>query len=201
MSQRTVSLSLEGVEPTIRALRAMPEAMQKRILVPVVQKAAKLVERSIATLIPVNRGKRRRAKDHYRNVMTSVVRSYPADGNVIAVIGPESKMAPHAHLVEEGTAVRQTNSKPVYKKVAVGVKVKLKNGKPVRKAIYARVAAGSKMRKQNKPQRNRGRMPAYHPVARGSANASSAVQTLLVSGIRNGITQELTAAKLARGHE
>ncbi|NBW09971.1 MAG: hypothetical protein EBR82_18290 [Caulobacteraceae bacterium] len=202
----TFQMTLTGMKPLVNALRQLPFAMQVRVIVPAVTKGAKTIERAIAPLIPVNSKKMRRNglgklrhSGHYRNMLTSVVRQYPATDSVVGVIGAESGKAPHSILVESGTRQRFTNSKPTYRRMATSVKTVIKNGRPVTKVVRQKQSTGSVIRRKNKPQHNRGIMPAFHPVQRGVAAAASGIGTQLAADIASGITRELTAAKLGGG--
>lgn len=205
----TFAMTLDGMKPLLRALDQMPQAMRSRVIVPAVTKGAKTIQRAIAPLIPVNKGgvklrsrqaKRKRASDHYRNMLTSVVREYPLSSSVVGVIGAESGKAPHSILVESGTRWRFTNSKPKYERIGkFRQRTIIKNGKIVRKTERPKVSVGSVIRKKNKPQNSRGIMPAFHPVERGVKAASTSVQSQLSADIKSGIVRELTAAKLSRG--
>ena len=137
------ALTLTGMDSLRKALDSLPAAMRHRVIVPAAKKAIKIVEKAIVSRIPINKngmrrnglGKQRRQL-HYRTSMTSVVREYPLSGSVVALAGAESGKAPHANLVEEGTVQRFTNSKPVYRKIATGVKSVLKRGKIVTNATW-----------------------------------------------------------------
>lgn len=192
-------MKLTGLDQLQRSLKAMPVVMQSRIVMPAITDAAKIVERAIAGLIPYNTRRRGRKgrHAHYKTSMTSVVRQL-ASGTVVGVIGAESGMAPHAAIVEEGTRQRFTNSKPVYRRMATGVKTVIKRGKAVTRVVRQKKSIGSKA-KDKKPQLNRGRMPAFRPVQRGVEQSQSAVTATLTQSIQSGITREFTAAKLSRG--
>lgn len=201
-------LIITGLKPLQRALQNMPVAMRTRVLVPAATKSIKVAEQAIMALIPVQKGgvrlrgyqaKRRRAFDHYRNMMTSAVRQYPQTGSVVALTGAESGTAPHAHLVERGTQPRFTNSRTIYGRVATGTKTVIKNGRLVTRSVRARQAVGSRKKRKNGAQFFRGIMPAFHPVQRGMDAASATISSMLQSDIAAGITRELTGAKLQRG--
>ncbi len=204
---KAVTLTLDGMKPLIRSLQAMPVVMRTRIVVPALGKSINTVRAAILPLIPVNQSTRVRRNGlgkirpriHYRDALTSVVREYPTTGIVVALTGAESGKAPHAHLIEDGTKQRFTNSKPIYGKMAVGVKTVLKGGKLVTRSVRQKKSTGSRLKRKNAAQLNRGRMPAFHPVERGVANATSTVRTELAASIASGITREFTAAKLSRG--
>ena len=201
----TFGMTITGLKELKRALDQMPLAMRIRVIVPAVTRGIKKVEWAIAPLIPVQQSgvklrsrmaKRRRQSDHYRNVLTSVVREYPATDAVIGVVGAESGRAPHSILVEKGTRPRFTNSKPTYRMMAVRTKTIIKNGRIVTKSVRERQSTGSTIRRKNKPQHYRGIMPAFHPVERGVKASEAGVMTQLAEDLRSGITRELTAAKL-----
>ncbi len=199
-----VSLNITGLQPLLRSLDQLPDAMRMRVLLPAAKNAGQIIERAIAPLIPVQRftgrrGRKAKGKMHYRNAMTHAVRDYPATSSVVTIVGAESGKAPHAHLVEDGTAPRFTNHKTRYKRVAVGQRWVIKNGKAKQVDDRQRVSDGSHAKKNKRKANYRGQMPAFKPVARGVAACQSSVASRLKSDITTGITSELTAAKLSRG--
>lgn len=203
----TFAMKLTGMKPLVEALRQMPQMTRSLIVVPVITDACKIIKATIAPLIPRQKNKLRRnglgnlrSKGHYRDSLTFAVREYPLADAVLGVIGAESGHAPHAHLVEEGTKPRFTNSKTTYRRMATRVRTTIKNGRVQTKVVYDKKSTGSNQRRKSKPQLYRGVMPAIHPVARGVKQSEGAVRAKLEAGIRTGITRELTAAKLARGN-
>lgn len=197
----TFEMKLTGMQPLLRALDQMPVVMRARVVVPAVTKGIKTIERTIRPLIPFNRRRqgRKGRHAHYQTSLTSVVRDYPLTESVVGVVGAESGKIPHAVLVEDGTRQRFTNSKAVYRRLPTGVRTVIKNGQPRTKVVRRKQSIGSVQRRKNKPQRNRGVMPAFHPMKRGLDSSESTVRSNLEADIRSGITRELTASKLARG--
>ena len=203
----TFAMRLTGVNELRTALQQMPMAMRVRVVVPVITKGIQTMRAAIAPLIPrQNKNKLRRnglgklrGGMHYRDALTSVVRQYGDSDTVVGVVGAESGKAPHSILVEKGTRPRFTNSKPQYRRMAIGVKTVIKNGRLVTKSVRQKQSIGSVIRRKNKPQHYRGVMPAFHPMERGMTACSAAVSTQMAADVRSGITRELTAAKLSRG--
>ena len=200
------TLTLTGLKPLVESLRQMPAITRSRIVVPVITESCKIIQATTAPLIPrqANKLKRNglgklRGKKHFRDSMTFAVREYANSQSVVGVVGPESGAAPHAHLVEKGTGPRYTNSRTKYNRQATSTKQVVKNGRVVTKVVYNKVSTGSFQRKKSKPRFFRGVMPAFHPIERGLKASEGAVRAKLETGVRAGITRELTAAKIARG--
>lgn len=185
-------IDLKGIQPLLRSLREMPEIVQKRVLIPAAKNAGGILERSISRLIPfgVRRGKRKN-HGHYANQIINVTKEY-GSGNVVVVVGAQSGRAPHAHIVEEGTNQRFTGSKSKYKRMAVRTRTVIKNGMARTIVEKQKKSVGSFGKRKNSVRANRGRMPAFHPVAKGIAAATSLVQLQLKTDITQGLSQELS---------
>ena len=194
-----VEFDLTGVKTLLRALQSMPDVMRSRILVPAATNAGRKLERSIAGYIPVQQRGKKRGKGHYRDWMTNVVREYKGTQSVVVVVGAESGKAPHAVLVEKGTAERFTNAKTRYRKTGTKTITRIKKGRVVQQNVRDKVSVGSQLKRNRKASYNRGRMPAFHPVWRGVDSARGAITAGLITDITRGITAEFTASKLQRG--
>ena len=188
----TFHIDLKGLQPLLRSLREMPEVVQKRVLIPAATNAGGILERSITRLIPVShrRGKRKKY-GHYAANIVSVTKAY-GSGAVVVVVGAQSGRAPHAHLVEEGTNQRFTNSKTRYRREAVRTRVVVKNGAARTIVEKQKISVGSFGKRNKRPRANRGRMPAFHSVARGVASAAKSVQSQLANDIRAGLSAEVS---------
>jgi len=193
-----VKFDLKGIQPLIKSLQVMPAMARTLILHSAANKAGKTIANSIRKKVPYQ-AKQRKPALHYRDVVTNVVRDYPTTDSVVAVIGAESRTAPHAHLVEEGTGPRFTNHKTQYRRMAVRARTVIKKGRAVTVVEKERKSIGSFQKKNKRPVYYRGRMPAFHPVKLGLDAVRSQVVTQLENDIRAGITREFTEAKIARG--
>lgn len=194
-------VQMHGVQEMQKVLQSIPARMRRNVLVPAMTRAGQTLAARIRKLVPVQQGKKRkrnRANLHYRDTVTQKIVDFAKSGNVVALAGAASTTAPHATLVEGGTVQRFTNSKTIYRRVAVGVRKVLKGGKLVTKADKKRVSVGSKLRDKKKPQLNRGAMPAFKPIAAGSAQSQSDIAAQLARDIRAGIAQEFAVAKMLR---
>lgn len=177
----------------------MPEQCRASILIPAARRAGKTIEHSIARFIPFNRRTKRKAKPHYRDAMSSVVREYQKTQSVVVLVGAESGQVPHAHLVEDGTGPRYTNHKTKYRRMSVRARQIIKNGKAKTVVEKERKSIGSFVRKNKKPTFYRGIMPAYHPVKRGIQAIQGTISQQLRNDIEMGIKRVFTESKLARG--
>jgi hypothetical protein len=199
-------MDLRGIRQLVGALREMPAAARTRILVPAATKGARAIASSIRKFIPVQK-RMSKPHTHYRDAVTQKVAEYIDRNIVTAFVGAESGIAPHAHLVEDGTGPRGTNHKTRYVRTAIRARLILKKGKLQYKTDRARKSVGSFLKSKSQASKNkfslgvyfRGRMPAFHPVVRGLAAVEGQVAAQLKTDIQAGITRELTEAKLARG--
>jgi hypothetical protein len=195
---RTVTLDLTGMKSLLRALNQMPESCRTQVLMPAGRNAGRTISAAVAARIHLGKGKRK-STPHYKLAMTSVVRDYQATKSVVVVVGATSRMAPHAHLVEDGTAQRFTNSKTRYRRTAVRARSVIHKGKLRTRSEYQKKSIGSFLKKKNKPQMNRGRMPAQHPVELGVKSITSTVSNNLKRDVADGITRMISNYATARG--
>lgn len=193
----SVQMQIDGLKPLLRTLRQMPDIMSSRVLVPAAMRGARRIASGIRKFIPIQR-RMRKPHTHYRDAVTQVVREYKNTHSVVAVIGAESGLAPHAAIVEEGTKDRWTNHKSRYRKLAVRVRPIIKAGRLRYVTEKQRQSIGSFQKKNKKPTYYRGRMPAFHPIARGVESTKSDVGTQLKADIESGIKREFTEAQIGR---
>jgi hypothetical protein len=199
------TINVSGLKPLLRAIEQMPEKCRMRILQPTGVRAGRMVASAIRPLIPVQQ-RMRKPHTHYRDAMTSVAREYPKTQAVVVVVGPESRQAPHAHLVEFGTGPRFIGHKTQYRKTAIRVRQRIVKGQLRHVTEKERKSIGSFLKKGKKNQilfnlgsLNRGRMPAFRSMSRGISAIESRVRQQIESDIRSGITRELAEAQIARG--
>ena len=194
----TIAFQIDGLRELVRTLDQMPAVCRSRVLVPAAERAGKTLVKAIARLTPYNMNRKRGVRAyHYRDVLNSVVRDYPKTQSVVLVVGPESGKAPHAHLVEDGTKQRFTNSKPKYMRMKVRARQIIKNGRLRWVTETEKKSIGSLERKKGKPRLNRGRMPAFHSLQRGVSSIELEVGNQLKADITSGITRELTQFRIA----
>lgn len=194
---QSISIKID-VQPLLRALQQLPEKCRVRVLVPAANKAARRIASAVRKLVPVQK-KMRKPHTHYRDAVTQVVRDYPRTESIVAVIGAESGVSPHAHFVEDGTNQRWTNMRSRYRRMSIRARAIIKGGRVRFVTEQERKSIGSFLRKNKKPSFNRGRMPAFHSVAKGVKAAESAVAMELKTSIETGIKRELVEDQIARG--
>jgi len=195
----SLSFKVDGLRPLLNTFQQLPGECRTAVLIPAAKRASRTMVRSIARYTPFNKRMRKTAKPHMRDSLTSVVEDYSKTQTVVAVVGNESGQAPHAHLVEEGTKPRWTNHKTQYRRMAVRARQIIKKGKVRWVTEKQKKSIGSFIKDKRKPTWYRGRMPAYHPVARGIKACEATVGQQLKKDIESGLTRELTQFKIARG--
>ena len=191
-------LKIEGMQGLLNSFNQLPPACRDQVLLPAVRRASKTMERAIRPFIP--RGHRRKTKPHYQDALLAVVRSYPKTQSITAIIGAESGVVPHKHLVEEGTKARWTNHKSQYKKIAVRAKQIIKRGKLKWVVDRKRQSIGSFAKKNKRPTFYRGIMPAFHSVRRGVKSCEGSVASQLKTDIQDRLGR-LLASMQVRDHK
>lgn len=93
----------------------LPQKLQNRGMRRAQTKAAKALANNARPRIPraPKKPKRYEGRPHYQDVLTSKVKTYK--DTVVAIVGPKSGNAPHAHLVESGTDERWTKHTTKYR--------------------------------------------------------------------------------------
>jgi len=161
-------------------------------------KAAKALVNNARPRIPRAAKKNRpyAGKPHYQDVLGSKVKKYKEA--VIAVVGPKSAQAPHAHLVEDGTQQRFTGTTTRYrsvgtKRVATRRKYTTSTGKIRTRKVYVsrsvKKSIGSfvDVRKSGVSQ-SRGRMPAFRPLRKAFAAVKPIVKLIIRDEMRASIS-------------
>lgn len=192
---------LEGADELKAVLAEVPDRVQNRVFRFAGRKVSKAVADRERTLTPRRRiydrsfiGPR---GDHLADRVTSVQRVYRASNTTVNIVGPMSGgQGRIAHLVEDGTAQRATNHKTKYKTLNGGLvwrnkKVRTASGgyrtvreqvrKTTRKSIGSFHTGGVAL--------NRGRMPAFHPLAK--AVAQTPVNDIFETELRKGLQRIL----------
>lgn len=198
MTANQIVFDVSEITQKVRRFQSFAESAQTRVLTKAVTAGCRVVQRRIQDTVPFNTRKKRKQALHYRDTIAFVTREY-GGARVVGVVGHESKMAPHAHLIEKGTAQRFTNSKPSYKRMAVGVKFRMKRGKLVQVSERERVSTGSRMKKKGKPRLNRGRMPAFRTVENALNSSYFDVTRAMSASLDKSLKAEFTEALMRRG--
>lgn len=187
--QATFVMDLQDLELLQFRLKQLPENVQNRIFRTGGRKAAKVFLDGAIALTPKSEQKPRRyrGKPHMRDVLTFRQRTYGrgAKSKTLFVIGPESKQAPHSHLVEKGTGKRYTQHKTEYKTLTE--KITTRTGKV--KFKRKKVSIGSKGFGFVSGQKYRGIMPAFHPLEKSFRLNSQAAMDVMRRAIQNGINR------------
>lgn len=193
-----IGLDTSSLGGLVRSLDAFSDYVKAKVTRNAIKRGAKVFRDSIASLIPRN-PKKTPGRMHYKDGVTWAIKNYDKMSRVVAIIGPPSKSAPHAHLVERGTRQRFTNSKPKYKRMAVGLKWKIVKGQAVQKIERQRKSIGSVIKHKGRPRLNRGRMPAFHPVQHGVDAARSDAIVAMSAELTAGMNQAAAVSRVARG--
>lgn len=179
--------------------KGLPDKLQNGGMRRATTKAAKAVVNNVKPRIPRSAKKNERyaGKPHYQDVMSYKVKKYK--DAAIAVAGPKSGQAPHAHLVEEGTQERFTKRTTQYRTVgtrrtSVVQKYTRADGKVRSRKVFVssrvRRSIGSfvDVRKDGVSQ-SRGRMPAFKPQQKGFAAVKPIIKILIRDEMRASISK------------
>jgi len=99
-------MDISGDKKLRRALRILPNRVEKKIVKKAVRAGARRMMKQIRTNI------RKVTERHTGNLRKSTIKresSYPS-GVFCITVGPEHKTAPHQHLIEFGTEERETRT-------------------------------------------------------------------------------------------
>lgn len=108
-------IEVTGLKETMRALKLLPERVQRKVMRSAVGKACTPVVKAARKLIPKGDGQNPdgTTRKHLKDTVTKKVKTYK-NGNVTGIIGPRAKAAPHDRLVDEGTEPHEiTLTKPL----------------------------------------------------------------------------------------
>jgi len=113
------AVKIEGLDETIRTLKALGARIERKILRQSLGKAAttfkKVAKKGAREILAAAqmRGYKRKQGQHLFQTVTSRVKSYTKNGVVYCAAGPGKDLAPHAYLVEAGHRIVRggTNSK------------------------------------------------------------------------------------------
>lgn len=114
---RNVTVKIKGLKPLLKALKQLPDKLQRKVLRPAVTKASTPVVKTAKRLAPVGAGLTPdgRERPNLKKTITKTrAKVAKKTGTVYVVVGPERNKAPHSHLVHDGTAPHDiTLSKPL----------------------------------------------------------------------------------------
>lgn len=99
-------VKLTGMKELQKALKQLPDRIQRRVLRNAVSKAATPTVKKARQLAPVGAGLNPDGTErpNLKKTITKTRAKLSKDGNAVYVVsGPERKKAPHAHLVHDGT--------------------------------------------------------------------------------------------------
>lgn len=104
--RRNIPVKVEGLQPLLKRLQALPDRMQRKVLRPAVTKASTPIVKKARRLAPVGEGLTPdgRERPHLGETITKTrAKVSKKTGSVVVVVGPERNKAPHSHLVHDGT--------------------------------------------------------------------------------------------------
>lgn len=177
----------------------LPQKLQNRGMRRAQTKAAKALVNNARPRIPraPKKPDKYKGKPHYQDVLSSKVKTYK--NTVLAVVGPKSKQAPHAHLVEDGTNNRFTLRTSKYEVIGQ---------KRVKRTFYTTTATGKTVKrrrfvmsdrkksvgsfvdpKKKGVERFRGKMPAFRPLRMAFRTMKPIIMILIRDEMRASIAK------------
>ncbi len=146
MATRTAAVSITGMKPLIKALRALPEKSRKKVIKSAVTKAATPVVKQAKKFIKLGKGLKPDGtpREHLRNTITKTAAKVYKNGSVVVVIGPGFRKAPHSHLVDLGTKPHDIKLTKPWGKLPAGFVIHHPGAKPQHFMDRAIAAVGGK---------------------------------------------------------
>lgn len=93
------SATIQGDKALQKLLKKLPDKVTRKVTRQAINAAANPVLKAARANAPVDEGV-------LKTSLAKKVKTYTKSQSIVAIIGPRSKEAPHAHLVEEGTGER-----------------------------------------------------------------------------------------------
>lgn len=172
---------------------ALPQKLQNRGMRRAQTKAAKALANNARPRIPVDTSRKasfpfRHANDHYRDNLTYKVKTYKTA--VIAVVGPKSRSAPHAHLVEDGTQERYTKRTTQYRDIGTKRTKATINGRRrfINRRVKKSIGSFVDVRKTG-VSKYRGRMPAFRPLQKAFRAMKPIIRLIIRDEMRASIAK------------
>lgn len=105
MASRKKTVQITGIKPLLKALKVLPEKVQKKVLKSATAKAATPVVKAAKKLVRLGTGRNPDGsqREHLRKTISKTSPKIYKNGTVMVVAGPKAKAAPHAFLVDLGT--------------------------------------------------------------------------------------------------
>jgi hypothetical protein len=189
---------MSGEKELLALLGELPERIQNRVFRFAGRKVGNAIAQRAAALTPRHRTNVHgpRTNRHLADSFINKQKVYRASETTVNIVGGQTGTMGHNrinHLVEEGTAQRFTNSRSKYKTISRGLvtrtrKVKTASGGwrtvKVKEQSTKKQSIGS-FRKGPGARLNRGRMPAFHQLAK--AVAETPVEQIYENEIRAGL--------------
>lgn len=164
-------VKVDGLDAALRRLKLLPDRVNRKVMRSAIGKACTPVVKAARKFAPVGDGLKPDGTErkHLKDTMTKRVRTY-SNGTVVGIVGPKSKAAPHAKLVELGTDPHD---------ILMSKDVILKNG--------VRIAAGTVIKHPG--------AAASHFLQNAFESVKGQVQDVMETAVAVGI--EIEAARLA----
>lgn len=177
---------IRGVDHLIANLHLLSEELRGDATRKALTEACKVYEMVYKSLLP--RGTQYKLKPRIKEVTAYKIWKFPDGMGFAGIIGTKSGMAPHAHLIEDGTKYRfRTGDVKNGGRGGIGGRFKFlmkpkwwKNRpktQPAFRGAY-RVGGGTRPYSLNPgdPPTRTGMMPAYHPLAMAAAQSHAAAE-------------------------
>lgn len=168
---------LDGEKELMIVLGSIEDRVQNRVFRRAGKKACQAIGDRAKALTPRRDPRSKDGQGHLADRYYVKQKVYRYSKTTVHIVGARTKEhGSIAHLVEEGTNTRLTKHKTEYKRVLSHVRQRVRRvrtasgwtTKRETETVYKRRSAGSKY-KGNGIALNRGRMPAFHPLARAVA--------------------------------
>jgi hypothetical protein len=197
---------IDGLAELHQFLREFPDRVQTRVCRLATKKAGVLIVGSVKRLMPRQKkpgrsldkdGKAVVRNWHTQDKVTS--KAWNRKTTSLAIIGVQSGFGQLTHLIESGSQQRFTRHKTQYGAATQGTitrskKVQTASGGwrtvRVQEVKRTKKSLGSSYVGSGTPK-NRGRMPAFLPLAKAMAQTGAQAQTVIEQEVRAGLEREL----------
>lgn len=103
---RLFSARVEGMKPVLKALKKLPDRVQRAAVRPAIGKAGTVVAKAARQRTPTGSGLKPDGtpRKHLKKTITKTrVKMHKQSGTLYVVVGPEKNEGFHSHLVHDGT--------------------------------------------------------------------------------------------------
>lgn len=198
-----LKVTVTGSQALVSNLQTLCDELQNSCSRAGIDAACLVIEDAYRTLIP--RGKQAKLKPRMKDVVAHKLWKFPDGSGYAGIIGTKSGMAPHAHLVEDGTKYRMRRGKDGKGGIGGRFKFMMKpefwSNRRVgirnqfRGKIVKKLGTRPFLLSPGDPETRTGIMPALHPLY----IASRVAEPLAITAFESAFSRELNKPVFPNG--